>query len=158
MYVCMCVCVCVFMYVCMSVTSFAIIINIYFYLFSLFCHSLCILPSQEFMKCVCVCVFIVTSCSGCVCSHALRLLAAGQRVSGVCVCGALVEMTVAGDVKVCVTGGATESALFFPPFLPPAVQSIQLLSPRGSRQSITASGCILLTCAAPLMNSQHDPG
>ncbi len=74
-----------------------------------------------------------------------------------CVCGAL-EMTLAGYVKVCLTGGATESALFFPPSSPPAVQSIQLLSPQGSRQSIKASGCILLTCAAPLMNSQHDPG
>lgn len=67
-------------------------------------------------------------------------------------------MTLAGRVKVCLTGGATESALFFPPSSPPAVQSIQLLSPQGSRQSIKASGCILLTCAAPLMNSQHDPG
>ena len=75
--------------------------------------------------------------------------------------GCLVEMTLAGYGKVCLTGGATESAFFFslsPPSLPPAVQSIQLLSPQGSRQSIKASGCILLTCAAPLMNSQHDPG
>lgn len=61
-------------------------------------------------------------------------------------------------VKVCLTGRATESALFSPPSVPPTVQSIQLLSPQGSRQSIKASGCILLTCAAPLMNSQHDPG
>lgn len=75
-----------------------------------------------------------------------------------CVRGCLVEMTLAGYVKVCLTGAATESALFSPPFSPPAVQSIQLLSPQGSRQSIKASGCILLTCAAPLMNSQHDPG
>ena len=67
-------------------------------------------------------------------------------------------MTLASYVKVCLTGGATESAFFFSPSSPPAVQSIQLLSPQGSRQSIKASGCILLTCAAPLMNSQHDPG
>lgn len=68
------------------------------------------------------------------------------------------EMTLADSVKVCLTGAATESALFFSPSVPPAAQSIQLLSPQGSRQSIKASGCILLTCAAPLMNSQHDPG
>lgn len=56
-------------------------------------------------------------------------------------------------------GSNQVSVFFFPyPSLPPAVQSIQLLSPQGSRQSIKASGCILLTCAEPLMNSQHDPG
>lgn len=81
-----------------------------------------------------------------------------QKSACVCVWGCLVEMTLAGYVKVCLTGGATESALFFSPSSPPAVQSIQLLSPQGSRQSIKASGCILLTCAVPLMNSQHDPG
>lgn len=53
--------------------------------------------------------------------------------------------------------GSDGVSAFFSP-LPPAVQSIQLLSPQGSRQSIKASRCILLTCAAPLMNSQHDPG
>lgn len=89
-------------------------------------------------------------------------LAEVQWVSAAWVCmharGASVEMTLAGSVKVCLTGAATESALFFLPPRPPTVQSIQLLSPQGSRQSIKASGCILLTCAAPLMNSQHDPG
>lgn len=54
--------------------------------------------------------------------------------------------------------GSDRVSSFFPPCSPPTVQSIQLLSPQGSRQSIKASGCILLTCAAPLMNSQHDPG
>lgn len=54
--------------------------------------------------------------------------------------------------------GSDGVSAFFSPSSPPTVQSIQLLSPQGSRQSIKASGCILLTCAAPLMNSQHDPG
>lgn len=84
----------------------------------------------------------------------------GSFVS-VCTVGCLAEVTLSSRVKVSLAEGATESAL--PPLLtsppsPPAVQSIQLLSPQGSRQSIKASGCILLTCAAPLMNSQHDPG
>lgn len=90
--------------------------------------------------CVCVCM--------CMCTY-LRAQ-----------CGCLLEMTLARDGKVHLTGVATKSAFFFFPYpsLPPAVQSIQLLSPQGSRQSIKASGCILLTCAEPLMNSQHDPG
>lgn len=89
----------------------------------------------------------------------LVLLAGVQGVSGAAACTlARGEMTLADSVKVCLTGAASESALFFAPPLPPAAQSIQLLSPQGSRQSIKASGCILLTCAAPLMNSQHDPG
>lgn len=54
--------------------------------------------------------------------------------------------------------GSDGVSAFLPPSSPPTVQSIQLLSPQGSRQSIKASGCILLTCSAPLMNSQHDPG
>lgn len=91
--------------------------------------------------------------------HEVGLLAEVQVVSDAAACMFVrVEMTLADSVKVCLTGAATESALFFSPSLPPAAQSIQLLSPQGSRQSIKASGCILLTCAAPLMNSQHDPG
>lgn len=80
-----------------------------------------------------------------------------QKSVCACVCGAGRNDTGRLCKSVSDRGSDGVSA-FFPPSSPPAVQSIQLLSPQGSRQSIKASGCILLTCAAPLMNSQHDPG
>lgn len=99
----------------------------------------------------------------CVCIHALRqapgLSPMSVSAGRVHVCALLFARNDTGQLCKSVSDrGSDRVSAFFPPSSPPAVQSIQLLSPQGSRQSIKASGCILLTCAAPLMNSQHDPG
>lgn len=102
-------------------------------------------------------------CSWCACIHALSKAPGWslKSVRSLCVhvCYGLFGRNDTGRLCKSVSDrGSDGVSAFFPPSSPPAVQSIQLLSPQGSRQSIKASGCILLTCAAPLMNSQHDPG
>lgn len=104
---------------------------------------------------------IVFGCSGCECVHALNQAPGWSPLSvrRLSVHEGLFGRNDTGQLCKSVSDrGSDGVSAFLPLPSPPTVQSIQLLSPQGSRQSIKASGCILLTCAAPLMNSQHDPG
>lgn len=121
---------------------------------------MCLYFYSAYEKCIEIIVF---GCSGCECIHALSQAPGWSPMSvrslRVHVCEGLFGRNDTGRLCKSVSDrGSDGVSAFFPPSSPPTVQSIQLLSPQGSRQSIKASGCILLTCAAPLMNSQHDPG
>lgn len=119
---------------------------------------MCLCFYSVYKKCIEIIVF---GCLGCECIHALNQAPGWSPLSArrLCVHEGLFGRNDTGRLCKNVSDRGSDGVSAFLPLLsPPTVQSIQLLSPQGSRQSIKASGCILLTCAAPLMNSQHDPG